>query len=162
MTFGSSSTSTATRSITVQVDDSNASPSTSTTATDIVDVYAPATVTGLYVTGTAWTTSFTNYLAGNGLGNAATPSLGYALQTGPSQSVDLPWININVIEATFSEQVSVSEGSLILSGASQSGYSTPSVTGFSSLGGNTYAWTLSSSLTANRLEISFCRPGPRR
>ena len=85
--------------------------------------------------------------------------MGYALQTGANQSKDLPWVNVNVIEATFSEAVNVSESSLVLTGGSQSGYSTPSVTGFSSLGGNTYAWTLSSSLTANRLEISFLSTG---
>jgi hypothetical protein len=143
----------------VQVDDTSASPTTSGTAADTVDVYAPATVTALYVKGTAWATNFNNYLASNSLGNAATPSLGYALQTGANQSKDLPWLNINVIEATFSEQVNVSERSLLLNGYTQSGYSVPSVTGFSSLGGNTYAWTLSSSLTANRLEISFLSTG---
>ena len=57
VTFNSSSTSTATRSITVQVDDSSATPSTSGTAADTVDVYAPATVTALYVKGSAWTTA---------------------------------------------------------------------------------------------------------
>ncbi len=92
-------------------------------------MYAPATVTALYVKGTTWASSFNNYLASNSLGNAATPSLGYALQTGANQSKDLPWINVNVIEATFSEAVNVSESSLVLTGASQSGYSTPSVTG---------------------------------
>ena len=85
--------------------------------------------------------------------------MGYALQTGANQSKDLPWVNVNVIEATFSEAVNVSQSSLVLTGASQSGYSTPSVTGFSSLGGNTYAWTLSTSLTKNRLEISFLSTG---
>ncbi len=163
VTFNSSSTSITTRSISVQVDDSNSSPSTSSTAADTVDVFSPATVTALYVKGTAWTSSFNNYLASSSLGSAATPSLGYALssaaQTGANQSKDIPWLNVNVIEATFSEQVNVTEISLVLTGGTQSGYSTPSVTGFSSLGGNTYAWTLSSSLTANRLEISFLSTG---
>ena len=102
---------------------------------------------------------FDSYLGSHTLGNSATPTLGYALQTGANQSKDLPWININVIEATFSEAVNVSQSSLVLTGGSQSGYSTPSVTGFSSLGGNTYAWTLSTSLTKNRLEISFLSTG---
>ena len=148
--------STQVRSISVVVDDGAV---TSTPVSETIDVSAPATVTALYVKGTAWQSSFNNFLASNSLGNAATPSLGYALQTGTSQSLDLPWINVNVIEATFSEAVNVAENSLILSGSSVAGYSTPSVTGFSSLGGNTYAWTLSSSLTANRLEISFLSTG---
>ena len=160
MTFNSSSTITTARSISVQVDDSNASPTTSNTAADTVDVYAPATVTALYVKGTAWAAgTFESYLGSHTLGNAATPTLGYALQTGANQSKDLPWLNVNVIEATFSEAVNVSQSSLVLTGASQSGYSTPSVTGFISLGGNTYAWTLSTSLTQNRLEISFLSTG---
>ena len=137
----------------------DASPSTSSTATDTIDVYAPATVTALYVKGSAWTSSFVSYLGSHNLGNAATPTLGYALQTGTNQSKDLPWLNINVIEATFSEAVNVSQSSLLLTGGTQSGYSTPSVTGFSSLGANTYAWTLSTALTRNRLEISFLSTG---
>jgi hypothetical protein len=159
VTFNSSSTSTATRSITVQVDDTSASPTTSGTVADTVDVYAPATVTALYVKGAAWGTAFNTYLGSHTLGNSATPSLGYALQTGANQSKDLPWLNVTVIEATFSEQVNVSESSLLLNGYTLSGYSVPSVTGFSSLGGNTYAWTLSTSLSKNRLEISFLSTG---
>ncbi len=151
--------STVARSITVVVDDSLATPTTSNPAAETIDVSAPATVTALYVKGTAWQSSFNNYLASHSLGNALTPSLGYALQTGVNQSQDLPWVNVNVIEATFSEQVNVTQSSLVLSGSSAAGYSTPSVTGFSSLGGNTYAWTLSTSLTANRLEISFLSTG---
>ena len=115
VTFNSSSTVTAARSITVQVDDTNASPTTSSTAADTVDVYAPATVTALYVKGTAWMSgTFDNYLGSHSLGNSATPTLGYALQTGANQSKDLPWLNVNVIEATFSEAVNVSQSSLVL------------------------------------------------
>ena len=160
VTFNSSSTVTAARSITVQVDDTNASPTSSSTIADTVDVYAPAKVTALYVKGTAWVAgTFESYLGSHTLGNSATPTLGYALQTGANQSKDLPWLNINVIEATFSEQVNVSQSSLVLSGFSSTAYTYPSVTGFSSLGGNTYAWTLSTSLTKNRLEISFLSTG---
>ncbi len=151
--------STQARSISVVVDDGAV---TSTPVSETMNVSAPAEITALYVKGSTWTSGFTNYLASDNLGNAATPSLGYALQTGANQSLDLPWVNVNVIEATFSQQVNVSQSSLILTGGTQSGYSTPSVTGFSSLGGNTYAWTLSSSLTANRLESRSFRLVPMR
>ena len=146
------------RSITFQVDGPSDSPTTSNSMTETVDLLAPATVMGLWVKGSAWSASFNNYLASNGLGNSATPSLGFALQTGASQSKDLPWINVNVIEAQFNEQVNVTQNSLILSGGT--GGSTPSITGFSSLGNNTYAWTLSTALTRNQLEISFLATGP--
>ncbi len=112
VTFNSSNTSTTTRSISVRSMTQSASASTSNTVTDTVDVYAPATVTALYVKGTAWTSTgnnFDSYLGAHTLGNAATPTLGYALQTGANQSKDLPWINVNVIEATFSEAVNVSQ-----------------------------------------------------
>ena len=122
-----------------------------------ITVAAPAEVSALYVKGTGWTTTFDNELASTGLGSSGTPSLGYALQTGANQSKILPWVNVNVIEATFTTAVNVSQNSLVLTGGT--GGSTPSLTGFSSLGGNTYAWTLSSSLTANRLEISFLATG---
>jgi hypothetical protein len=88
----------------------------------------------------------------------ATPTLGYALQTGSLQSKDLPWTTMNTVEATFSGTVTgVSQTSLVLHGGT--GGSTPSVTGFSSLGGNTYSWTLSGPLTNNRYQISFIATG---
>ena len=148
------------RTISVVAADSDANdPGTaSSAASDTVDVSAPLTVTGLYVKGTSWGTSFDNYLSSSGLGNTSTPSLGFALQTGSSQSKTLPWVNVNVIEATFNEQPgTINQNSLILSGGT--GGSTPSVTGFSQLSSTTYAWTLSTSLTANRLEISFQATG---
>ena len=109
--------------------------------------------------GTSWGSGFDNYLSSSGLGNTSTPSLGFALQTGSSQSKTLPWVNVNVIEATFNEQPgTINQNSLILSGGT--GGSTPSVTGFSQLSSTTYAWTLlSTALTANRLEISFQASG---
>jgi len=165
VTFSSGSTSTVTRSISVVAADSNANdPGTaSNTASDTVDVFAPLEVTGLYVraTGTGannWATNYTNYLSSTGLGSTSTPTLGFALQTGANQTADLPWVNVNVIEATFNEQpTGIGISSLILSGGT--GGSTPTVTGFSQLSSTTYAWTLSTVLTKNRLEVSFLNSG---
>ena len=152
------STSTQTRSISVVVSDSSANPSSSTPASETIDVFAPAAVTALYVNNSSWNGGFDNYLSSSGLGNTNTPSLGFALQTGANQSLTLPWVNVNVIEATFNEQPgTINQNSLILSGGT--GGSTPSVTGFSQLSPTTYAWTLSTSLTANRYEISFLASG---
>ena len=160
VTFSSGSTSTVTRSISVVAADSNANtPGTaSNTASDTVDVFAPLEVTALYAKGTSWGTNFYTYLSSNGLGSTSTPTLGFALQTGSLQSKTLPWVNVNVIEATFNEApTGISISSLVLSGGT--GGSTPTVTGFSQLSSTTYAWTLSTSLTKNRLEISFLNSG---
>lgn len=72
----------------------------------------PPEVTGVYVSGSGWTDSsptenFDGYLASHGLGNATTPSLGYALQTGGSQLTTLPWANINEISVQFNQAVTV-------------------------------------------------------
>jgi alpha-L-arabinofuranosidase len=129
----------------------------SSPAAESVSVFAPAEVTGLYVKGAGWTSAFDSSLGNAGLGNAATPALGYALQTGGDQSATLPWSNLDTIEATFSQAVNISRSSLVLSGGN--GGSTPAVTGFSSLGNNTYSWTLSEPLDDNRYEVSFLATG---
>ena len=156
VTFSSTSTSTTARSISIVAIDNNLD---SGPVSEQVNVDAPATITGLWVKGSSWNSGFDNYLAKHSMGSSTTPSLGYALQTGSGQSQVLPWVNLNVIEAQFSVAVNVTQSSLMLSGGT--GGSTPSVTGFSSLGNNTYAWTLSSSLTNNRYEISFMSSGSR-
>ena len=102
-----------------------------------------------------WDSAFLTNLATGGVGNA---TYGYALQTGSNQLATLPWTGINTIVVAFNEPIgSLNKSSLILSGGS--GGSTPTVTGFSWLGGNTYQWTLSTSLTNNQYEISFVGSG---
>ncbi len=158
VTFSTTGQNTTTRTINVVALDNAASSTTSNTGVDTVNISAPVTVTGVYVSGSAWAQTFDTYLAGhtnpvtgNNYGSAA---YGYALQTGSSaaQTQTLPWTNINTITVTFSGPVSgISVGSLELTGGS--GGSTPSVTGFTSDGGNTYSWTLSGPLTNNRYVI---------
>jgi subtilase family serine protease len=63
----------------------------------------PPEVTGVYVSGTSWTSAFMNYLASNG-GSA---TLGYLIPAGSSQLNDLPWVNINTISVVFNENVSI-------------------------------------------------------
>ena len=105
--------STTARSISIVATDNNVN---SDPATEQVDVAAPATVTGLWVKGSSWSSSYDKFLANHGMGDSATPSLGYALQTGSSQSKVLPWVNVNVVEAQFSQAVNVTQNSLVLSG----------------------------------------------
>ncbi|HTU25632.1 MAG TPA: choice-of-anchor tandem repeat GloVer-containing protein [Pirellulales bacterium] len=161
----STSTSTATRSISIVASDSSDSL-TSNTAEETVDVEAPVTVTAAYVSGSSWsdsgaTTNFEGYLAANGLGNATTPSLGYALQTGSAQLTDLPFANINTITVSFSGPVSnIGQGSLELVGGTGGGaVAAPSVTGFTTDGSNTYSWTLSGSLGNNKYVFAIATTG---
>ena len=129
-----------------------------------MNVSAPVTIIGAYVSGSAWTdsgatTNFDGYLASQGLGSTTNPSLGYALQTGANQLTTLPWANINTISVQFSGQVSnIGLGSLALVGGTGSGATpAPAVTSFTSDGNNTYSWSLASRWAT----ISMCWPSPR-
>ena len=121
----------ATRSFSISVSDSSASPTGSNSVSDSLTENPPLDVTALYVKGSSWTASFDNYLGSHSLGNASTPSLGFARQTGSSQTKVLPWVNVNVIEATFNEAPSQTQAqiqsSLILSGGTggSAGYLNP-------------------------------------
>ncbi len=161
VTFSSTSSSVATRNISIVVDDSGDTGNVnSNTATIQITVSPPVTVTAAYISSTAWASGFYSYLAGhtnpvtgNSYGSA---TYGYALQTGSSaaQTQTLPWTNLNAITVTFSGPVSgVALGSLKLNGGS--GGSTPSVTGFTSDGSNTYSWTLSGPLTNNKYALGI-------
>ncbi len=152
VTFSSNSTSTTARSISITVANHSTN---SNTAAEQVNVDAPATITGVYVSGSAWASSFDAYLAKHGLGST---TYGWALQTGSSQLTTLPWLNLNRIDVQFSEAVSgIAQGSLKLVGGS--GGATPTITGFSSLGNNTYQWTLSGPLTNNKYVIAVASTG---
>ena len=61
-------------------------------------------MTGVYVSGTAWSQTFLNYLASQGLGSA---QLGYLIPAGANQLQDVPWVNITTISVVFNENVSI-------------------------------------------------------
>ena len=107
------------------------------------------------------TTDFVGYLASHSLGDAALPTLGYALQTGANQLIPLPWANINTISVQFSGPVSnIGLGSLELVGWNGDGsVAAPAVTGFSSVGNNTYS--VDPRRSAGQ-QSSMCLPSPRR
>jgi hypothetical protein len=163
VTFSSTSASTATRSMAIVAIDGGVD---SSAAAETVNVSAPVTITAAYIAGSAWsdtagTENFDGYLSTHGLGNATTPSLGYALQTGASQTVDIPWVNVNTISVSFSGAVSnIGLGSLRLVGGTGTGsVAAPSVTGFASDGNNTYSWTLSGSLGNNKYIFAIATTG---
>ena len=161
------STSTTARSISIVADYSGG---TSNAAAETVNVSAPVTITAAYVAGSTWTNAsnqsntserFETYLAANGLGSAATPTLGYALRTGASQTTDLPWVNINTISVTFSGAVSdIGLGSLKLVGGTGGGaVAPPAVTSITTDGNNTYSWTLAGSLGNNKYFFAIATTG---
>ncbi len=137
-----------TRTISYSVTDNSLA---SNVATKQVSVVAPATITGVYVSGSAWTSQFLTYLGSNSLGSA---TLGYELQTGASQLLTLPWINMDTISVQFSESVNVTSALLDASpiiGSSTSGYTTPSLSS-ATYNSTTHVatWTFASPLTDNK------------
>jgi hypothetical protein len=137
-------TSLTTRDISMAASDSNATPHGGATSSgDTINVVAPLEVTGVYVSGTAWNASFKSYLGSHSEGSA---TYGFNMADGSTQLSDLPWFNANVITIVFNGAPSqIAQSSLeVLSG---SGNTVHAITGFSSLGGNAYQWTLGSSLT---------------
>ncbi|HEY1784780.1 MAG TPA: hypothetical protein VGG30_04495, partial [Pirellulales bacterium] len=170
VTFSSTSTSTATRNISIVVSDSSDTGNVkSNTATTLIAVSAPITITAAYVAGSNWTTPsyptsserFDTYLVNNGLGDAATPTVGYALRTGVSQTTDLPWVNVDTISVTFSGAVgNIGLGSLKLVGGTGGGaVAAPTATGFASDGSNTYSWTFPTALGNNKYIFAIASTG---
>ncbi len=126
---------------------------TSNTASKTVDIDTPAEVSGAFVTSTSWTSTFTTYLSTSGLGSASDSALGFALQTVSSQTTVLPWTNIDTIEIQFNEPVALTANALQLVGGA--GGTTPTVTGVTALGNNTYSLSLSAPLTNNSYLIAI-------
>ncbi len=98
-----------------------------------VDIHAPPTVMGVYVSGAgAWDSSYYDYLDTSGYGNNTVTGLGYNISNGAHQLDTLPWLKLNTVNILFSEDVSVTQSSLQLIGSSTPGAPTlPSVSGFS-------------------------------
>ena len=111
-------------------------------------------MTGVYVSGSAWSSTFDTYLAGHDLGNSTTPSLGYALQTGSSQLTTLPWTNVNTISVQFNQAVTVgtalADAELIGSSREDAPPSLSAATYSFNTATDTATWVLSSALADDR------------
>ena len=156
-----SNASTAARSISFFAADGNLN---SNTAAEQVNVVAPVSITAAYVSSTSWGSTFLTYLAGHTNAVTGKPygsaTYGYAFQTGSAtiETQTLPWTNLNTITVSFSGAVQdVGLGTLDLVGGS--GGTTPSVTGFTPDGNNTYTWTLSGPLTNNKYVFAIATTG---
>jgi len=103
-----------------------------------VDTTAPC-ATGLLVASTAWDASFMDELGG----------VGFAVVAGGDQLDELPWVNLDQVKITFSEDVSVEQGDLAIHGVAVSQYA---VAGFSyDAAGFTATWTLATVVPADKL-----------
>ena len=116
---------------------------------------SPPQVTGLEVDRDSWTPAFLAALQSAGEGNG----LGYAIPVGSSaQLLDLPWTNVDQIQITFSQDVSVSQASLGLTGIAVPNYA------FSSFNYDpttfTAIWTLATPLAADKLHLDLAASGP--
>jgi hypothetical protein len=79
-------------------------PLTANASTSFVIDSTPPEVTGVFVRGTDWTSTFLDYLDNNGLGTA---QLGYSIPHGTEQLAPLPWSNITTVSVDFSQNVTI-------------------------------------------------------
>ncbi|MFO0789325.1 MAG: right-handed parallel beta-helix repeat-containing protein [Pirellulales bacterium] len=109
----------------------------------LIDAAAP-TVNALRVSSSAWTNDFKHVADAGGL------DVGYIVPGGASQLTTLPWVNVNKLVITFSEDVIVSQGDLILRGVNTADY-TSLINGFSyNAPTRTATWMLSSNLPVDK------------
>ena len=128
-------------------------PSTSLSSLEITSTPAP-TVTNVVVASTNWQSTFLNYLSSLGSQNAG----GYSIPVGSgAQLKPLPWSNINEIEVQFSENVTVAQADLALTGVNTTSYS---VSGFAYNPTTfTATWTLPQAIADNKLLIELNAAG---
>ncbi len=80
----------------------------------------PPTVSDVNVSNSSWTPAFIDYLEVNGLGND-----GFSIPVGSvAQSDSLPWLDLDRISITFSEDVEIQASDLAISGVTNTSYST--------------------------------------
>src|SRR5207249_1868414 len=112
-----------------------------------VNVIVPPRVIGVYARGAAWNSNYWSYLASQGDGDVADPSLGYLLSVGVNQLRTLAWSNIDTISVRFSEGVTIGQSDLTVVNAA----GVPSINGFSWNAGSSIAtWTFASALDAGK------------
>ena len=116
-------------------------------APGVVQVRAPR-VTDVFVSGTAWTTGFKQYLAANGVGDA---DAGFRILAGPTDP--LPWANLDRISIRFDRPVAAEVIDLAVRGINVIGYA---VNGFTyNAGTRTATWTLSSPIRGDRIRLDL-------
>jgi hypothetical protein len=118
-----------------------------------ITVAAPK-VTNVFVSGSTWATSFKNYIASHGLGDA---TYGYSVPFGTNQLLDMPWTNLNQISIKFDSDVAVTQNALAIHGVNTAVLAS---SGFSYDATNHVAtWTFASSLTKDKLNLGMASAG---
>ena len=78
----------------------------------------PPTVTDVNVSSSSWTPAFVSYLEDNALGND-----GYSIPVGSAAQADsLPWLDIDRVRITFSEDVEIQKSDLSITGVTNTSY----------------------------------------
>lgn len=109
---------------------------------------APPKVTGVVLSGTAWSAAFKTAVTSGG-----SPVQGYTVPKGANQTLALPWSGVNQVSITFDRAVTISNSALAISGVNTASYSvspTPTnPTGF------TYTWTVNTAITGDKLLLKL-------
>ena len=109
----------------------------------------PPTITNVYIRSSAWTSLFLNYLVSSNQGDA---TLGYRIPTGSSaQLTDLVWPNLNQLSIQFSENVTIAQAALTLTGLSAT---YPSSTFSYNSTTHTATWNFANSLSTDAYQLS--------
>ena len=115
-------------------------------------------VQAMYVSGTAWSDSFKQYLQDNNLGSA---QYGFEIRNGAPGLDELPWSNINQISLTLDDNTSPAQGDLVVNGFVVPQYTVTGMTWNPAT--RTATWTLQQPLanypterrTADRVSVAF-------
>jgi len=112
-----------------------------------IDTTPPA-VNNVLVRGDDWSAEFLGFLGDEGLGDGAH---GYSVPAGTGQLDEIPWVNIDRISITFTEDVNVAQSNLMILGANVPRYQ-PS--GFRYDGSTfTATWSFAAPIEADRLML---------
>src|SRR5581483_523922 len=106
-------------------------------------------VTNVYLSGSAWTDPFKQYLQSQSLGSS---QYGYAINA-TSQLATLPWTNIDKVSITFDQDVTAKQADLAVRGVNTANYP---VTGYTyDAGSKTATWTLGQALRNDKVLIDL-------
>jgi hypothetical protein len=122
----------------------------------VFNVIAPPTITNVLVSSTTWNSTFLNYLASLSSQNVG----GYSIPVGSgSQLVTLSWAGINQIKVVFSENVTVGQSDLLLSGVNTTAYNISGGTFSYNSATFTATWTLPQAISPDKLMLALNADG---
>ena len=113
----------------------------------------PATVEQVLAGASSWSAAFYDYLDAQGLGHPTLSHLGYRIPDGVEQLDTLPWNNLDTLVISFSKDVSVVEGDLVLYDVNAAPYAIDSFVYTPST--FTATWTLAVPIGADKLLIDL-------